>query len=267
MIIKIKHQTDFVIVNQQPIRSKKLSWRAKGLLTYLMSLPHDWEVALVHLAKVSKDSKDATRTALNELIGAGYVTRIERRDGGKFMYDYQVCDTLPTDTSTTKDLQNTPQTVKEVSKNLHEFQQSAIASFEVFEETLKKICPHANPTYYHKKIMTYSKSKALIKEDWIAYLELWIQGDIEKNKLKVIRGVEKELNDEESKQENILRNIKRIKEDVERQLTQKVTYSQARWDSFLATLRTLWKIANDEQRTLINQIASEIHTLKANSPE
>lgn len=106
-----------------------------------------------------------------------------------------------------------------------------------------------------------------MKEDWIAYLELWIQGDIEKNKLKVIKGVERELNDEESKQENILRTLKRIKEDVERQMNQKATYPKSRWENYLATLRTLWKIASDEQRNQINQVANEIQTIKTESAE
>lgn len=45
-----------------------------------MSLPDDWSVYVEELTKHSKDGRDATAGAINELISAGYVRRSKKRD-------------------------------------------------------------------------------------------------------------------------------------------------------------------------------------------
>jgi hypothetical protein len=49
MIVKVKHQNNFVTIANEPIKRRDLSFAAKGLLVYLMSLPENWEVSLKHL--------------------------------------------------------------------------------------------------------------------------------------------------------------------------------------------------------------------------
>jgi DnaD/phage-associated family protein len=62
----------------------ELTWQAKGLLTYMLSSPNDWEFNMKDLQKRSQNGRDATYRIMKELIEAGYVTRVENRDGGKF---------------------------------------------------------------------------------------------------------------------------------------------------------------------------------------
>lgn len=72
------------------VRDQKISFRALGILTYLMSHKKDWSMTLRELAaaaRAGKESKreglDATRTALNELEAGGYLKRSRVRDKGK----------------------------------------------------------------------------------------------------------------------------------------------------------------------------------------
>ena len=57
-----------------------LSWKAKGLLAYLLSLPDDWYVRPRELRKHSKTGVKATYSAINELISAGYLQRLQKRN-------------------------------------------------------------------------------------------------------------------------------------------------------------------------------------------
>lgn len=75
------------------IKDKNLSWKAKGLMSYLLSLPDDWVVHKSELCNNSKDGRDATRAAFDELESSGYIVSIEIRDvnTGQFMgFNYMV---------------------------------------------------------------------------------------------------------------------------------------------------------------------------------
>lgn len=74
-IVLKKRKNPFVIMSKTALQDKTLSWKAKGMIAYLLSLPDDWQVYVNELKNRSKDSRDSTRTALNELIKANYVYR------------------------------------------------------------------------------------------------------------------------------------------------------------------------------------------------
>ena len=56
-----------------------LSWRAKGLLTYLLSLSNTANWTFEDLIGKSTEGKDAARTAFKELKEKGYIKAIEQR--------------------------------------------------------------------------------------------------------------------------------------------------------------------------------------------
>ena len=92
-IFRKKRETPFVQIDKRPLNEKELSWRAKGILAYLMALPDDWQIYLSDLKNRSKDGRDATATGLKELIKAKYIVKIQRRESGKFSQnDYLVSD-------------------------------------------------------------------------------------------------------------------------------------------------------------------------------
>jgi hypothetical protein len=91
MIVKAKHTSDFLQINNAPVQDPGLSWAAKGLLAYLLSLPEAWEVHLRDLFSRSICGRKPTQAALNELITAGYVVkeqgRNKRRDTRYTVYE------------------------------------------------------------------------------------------------------------------------------------------------------------------------------------
>lgn len=85
VIIKHRVSRDFTILPNDLIRDDRLSWKALGLLVFVLSLPEDFRLRLSHLARQKKTGRDATRAGLKELELAGYLTiRRERGERGKF---------------------------------------------------------------------------------------------------------------------------------------------------------------------------------------
>lgn len=72
-IKKAKQKNNYTIVPNAPLKDPKLSWKAKGLLVYLLSMSEDWEVYKKDLSNRSKDGYDSTDSAFKELENAGYI--------------------------------------------------------------------------------------------------------------------------------------------------------------------------------------------------
>ncbi|WP_408605263.1 helix-turn-helix domain-containing protein [Caldicellulosiruptor acetigenus] len=92
-IIRVsKRDCPYVIVDKTALNDNRLSWKAKGLLCYLLSLPDDWKINLRELTTHSSDGRDSTQSALNELIKFGYCVKERVRDEkGRFAgYMYTV---------------------------------------------------------------------------------------------------------------------------------------------------------------------------------
>jgi hypothetical protein len=80
-----KRDCPFVQIDRQLFEDEDLSWKAKGLLSYLLSKPDDWEVYINQLTSASADGRHSTRSGIKELIEAGYIVRErDRSEDGTF---------------------------------------------------------------------------------------------------------------------------------------------------------------------------------------
>lgn len=90
-VFKIEKTKDFTVMSNYHLRDKNLSLKAKGLLSFMLSLPEDWDYSLMGLCAICKESRDAIRSTLKELQKYGYL-QIEkvRGDKGYFEYNYLI---------------------------------------------------------------------------------------------------------------------------------------------------------------------------------
>ena len=84
-VIRVIKNENYTQMSNFHLRDKRLSLRAVGLLSKMLSLPPDWDYTVAGLSAICKEGKDAIRAALNELEDAGYMTRYQTHsDTGKF---------------------------------------------------------------------------------------------------------------------------------------------------------------------------------------
>lgn len=73
--IRVHKTGNFTIMSNYHFKEKRMSLKAKGLLSLMLSLPDDWNYSVSGLVTLSKDGKDSVMSALAELEKFGYLTR------------------------------------------------------------------------------------------------------------------------------------------------------------------------------------------------
>lgn len=79
-VIRVGKSKDFTIIANYVFKDNRLSLKAKGLLTQMLSLPEDWEYTLKGLTSLFSDGQDSIRAAIHELERFGYIIRKRLRD-------------------------------------------------------------------------------------------------------------------------------------------------------------------------------------------
>lgn len=86
-VFKIEKTKDFTIMSNYHLRDRNLSFKAKGLLSFMLSLPDDRDYSLKGLCAISKENRDAIRSTLKELQDNHYL-EIEKVRGKKGYFEY-----------------------------------------------------------------------------------------------------------------------------------------------------------------------------------
>lgn len=115
-IIRVHKTANFTVMSNTHFKEKKMSLKAKGLLSLMLSLPDDWNYSVSGLVTLSKDGKDSVMSALAELETFGYLERTRTvNERGQFSgIEYNIFEQ--------------PQTEKPVTENL-------TAVYPILEET------------------------------------------------------------------------------------------------------------------------------------
>ncbi len=89
---RVNKNVNYTVMSNYHLQDRRLSLKAKGLLSYMLSLPDDWDYSLKGLTTGCRDGLDSVRTAVLELEEHGYVRRQKVRNtkGQIIDYDYQV---------------------------------------------------------------------------------------------------------------------------------------------------------------------------------
>ena len=91
--IREKKERDYTVINNTVLKDERLSWKAKGVFCYLLSLPEDWVIYQNELLKHSTDGRESLRNAINELEEYGYLIIDKKRDEkGHFTAIYKIIE-------------------------------------------------------------------------------------------------------------------------------------------------------------------------------
>ena len=104
LIFRAQHTAGFTTLSNAMLGDIRLSWKARGLLAYLLSKPPNWKVIISHLVTQGSDGKAAIVAGLDELEGFGYLKRTRRpkvkgQFDGWFIYVYEIPCKIPDETA------------------------------------------------------------------------------------------------------------------------------------------------------------------------
>ena len=90
-VFRVEKNNNYTVMANYHLRDKELSFKAKGLLSYMLSLPEDWDYSLNGLASVSKEGIKAIKNIITELKEKGYlkINRL-RKENGQYQYEYLI---------------------------------------------------------------------------------------------------------------------------------------------------------------------------------
>lgn len=101
MIFRIRKTTHYVTINNSVLRNERLSWCARGIMAYLLSLPDTENVTIESLSERAKEGRRRVQSALKELEAEGYFQRHRHKDDkGKWVWQIDVFEQPCTETHT-----------------------------------------------------------------------------------------------------------------------------------------------------------------------
>lgn len=80
VVFRVVKTKNYTMMSNQHLKDKRLTLKAKGLMSVMLSLPENWDYTLRGLAAISKEGVDAISEAVKELERSGYVIRNRKRD-------------------------------------------------------------------------------------------------------------------------------------------------------------------------------------------
>lgn len=89
--IRVARRNRFTTVDRSTVNDPRLSFRARGILMWLLDKPDDWRADARTIAQAGSEGRDAVRAALAELEEHGYLVRHKYRgDAGRWTTEHTV---------------------------------------------------------------------------------------------------------------------------------------------------------------------------------
>lgn len=89
-VFKVHANRNYTVMSNYHLKDHRLSLKAKGILSIMLSLPDTWDFSKAGLVAIVKEGRTVVENALDELKAAGYIVIEERRDRGRFAYSYNI---------------------------------------------------------------------------------------------------------------------------------------------------------------------------------
>lgn len=83
--VRVARRRQYVQMDRRSVNDPALSFRARGVLAWLLEKPDNWTISAEAIASHGTEGRDAIRSALRELEAGGYLVRRKHRgDDGKW---------------------------------------------------------------------------------------------------------------------------------------------------------------------------------------
>ena len=93
-VFRVNRSKDYTVMSNYHFKDKRLSLKAKGLLSQMLSLPDEWDYSMNGLASINKENVSAIKTALKELKECGYLIITKKMSketvSGRIEYIYDI---------------------------------------------------------------------------------------------------------------------------------------------------------------------------------
>lgn len=75
-IFRKRVKSDFTIVPNSILRDDRLSFRARGVMAFVLSFQDDWIIHLDWIKKQGREGREAVRATMKELVALGYCRKL-----------------------------------------------------------------------------------------------------------------------------------------------------------------------------------------------
>lgn len=93
-VFRVNKTADYTVMSNFHLKDKRLSLKAKGMLSLILSLPENWNYTIGGLVAICLEREGAVKTALSELKKCGYLRvdkiRPNKENGGRYEYIYNI---------------------------------------------------------------------------------------------------------------------------------------------------------------------------------
>lgn len=91
--IRVGKRHRYTSIDRSALNDRRLTFRARGVLAYLLDKPDDWKTNADSIAAAGVEGREAVRRALRELEACGYLTRKKwRNPQGQWQSEWTVLE-------------------------------------------------------------------------------------------------------------------------------------------------------------------------------
>ena len=177
-IIRTHKSGNYTVMSNFHLNDNKMSLKAKGLLSFMLSKPDNWDFSVRGLQSQLKEGRDSVASTLRELINFKYVVREQVRSKGTFddivyhIYESPCTENPDTDNSNTEkpNTETPPQVNTKESKDCNKVKTKEIENNKKDFSAVVNVIDFLNKTT-GKNFQKSSASVRLIKARLKEYSE------------------------------------------------------------------------------------------------
>lgn len=90
-VFRVNKNKNYTVMSNYHLKDANMSFKAKGLLSMMLSLPDDWDYSIKGIISISKENKTSIQSTLKELEENKYLKRTRKQnEKGQFGYIYDI---------------------------------------------------------------------------------------------------------------------------------------------------------------------------------